>query len=217
MSTRILLADDHKIMRDGLRALLEAQPDLKVVGETDDGRMTVEKAKELAPDLVIMDLGMPEMNGIEATKEIVAHLPNIKVLALSIHSDRQFVAGMLAAGASGYLLKDCAFEELVQGIRAVLADQIYLSPSVTRVVVEDYVRHLTSVQSPAGSLLTPREREVLALLAQDKTTKEIAAILDISDKTILTHRQQIMNKLNIHKTTGLVKYAIREGLISVKS
>jgi DNA-binding NarL/FixJ family response regulator len=216
MSVTILLADDHKIVRDGLRVLLEAQPDLELVGEADDGRATVQLVKELGPDIVVMDVAMPDLNGIEATREILAHLPDVKVLGLSVHSDRQFVAGMLSAGASGYLLKDCAFEELIQAIQAVMAGEIYLSPSVTRIVVEDYVRLLSAPEVAGGSALTPREREVLTLLAQDKTAREIASLLDMSDRTVVTHRQQIMNKLNIHKTTGLVRYAISEGLISVE-
>jgi two-component system, NarL family, response regulator NreC len=214
MSFRILLADDHKIMRDGLRALLETQPDMEVVAETENGKLTVEKALEISPDVVIMDVGMPDLNGIEATRAIVEALPDIKVLGLSIHADKRFVAGMLKAGAVGYLLKDCAFEELVQAIRFVMAQKFYLSPSVAHVVVEDYVRHL-SVQHSSASGLTPRERQVLALLAEGKTTRQVSVLLQLSEKTIVSHRQQVMNKLNIHKVTELVKYAIREGMISL--
>jgi two-component system response regulator NreC len=214
MSFRILLADDHKIMRDGLRALLETQPDMEVVAETENGQVTVEKARELSPDVIIMDVGMPDLNGIEATRAIVETLPNIKVLGLSIHADKRFVAGMLKAGAAGYLLKDCAFEELVQAIRFVMAQKIYLSPSVAHIVVEDYVRYLSESRT-SSSGLTPRERQVLALLAEGKTTRQISVLLQLSEKTIVSHRQQVMSKLNIHKITELVKYAIREGMISI--
>jgi two-component system, NarL family, response regulator NreC len=214
MSIRILLADDHKIMRDGLRALLETQPDMEVVAETENGQVTVEKARELSPDVIIMDVGMPDLNGIEATRAIVEMLPNIRVLGLSIHADKRFVAGMLKAGAAGYLLKDCAFEELVQAIRFVMVQKIYLSPSVAHVVVEDYVRHLSESRT-SSSGLTPRERQVLALLAEGKSTRQISVLLQLSEKTIVSHRQQLMNKLNIHKVTELVKYAIREGMISI--
>lgn len=212
MSTRVLLADDHKIMRDGLRALLEKQVGMEVVAEAEDGRMTVQLARKLLPDLLIIDIGMPDLNGIDATRQIVAEAPGIKVIALSMHSDKRFVAQMFKAGASAYLLKDCAFEELSHAVRVVLAGHIYLSPEIAGPVMEDYVRHVTTADSSGFSVLTVREREVLQLLAEGKTTREIAARLNLSVKTIETHRQQIMTKLNVHTIADLIKYAIREGL-----
>lgn len=215
MNTRVLLADDHKIMRDGLRALLEKQAGMEVVAEAEDGRMTVRLARQLVPDLVIIDIGMPDLNGIDATRQIVAEAPGIKVIALSMHSDKRFVAQMFKAGASAYLLKDCAFEELSHAVRIVLAGRIYLSPEIAGPVMEDYVRHIASTDSSGFSILTAREREVLQLLAEGRTTKETASQLNLSVKTIETHRQQIMNKLNTHTIADLIKYAIREGLTSL--
>lgn len=216
MSVRVILADDHRIMRQGLRALLESEHDIEVVDEADNGRRTVQLAREMRPDVIVMDLTMPDLNGIEATRQIVADDPGIKVLALSMHSDKRFVAGVLGAGASGYLLKDCALEELVRAIRVVVAGQVYLSPGIAGVMVEGYVREATADELPMFSALTPREREVLQLIAEGKTTKEIASVLTVSVKTVETHRQQIMNKLDIHSVAELTKYAIREGLTSLE-
>jgi len=216
MNIRILLADDHKIMREGLRSLLEKKPDMEVVAEADDGRKTLQFARRLRPDVVVMDVSMPDMNGMEATRRITAELSGIKVVALSIHSDRRFVAGMLSAGASGYLLKDCAFEELENAIRAAVVNRTYLSNGIAGIVVEDYVRHLRKTESSAFSVLTAREREVLQLLAEGKNTKEIALSLDLSVKTVETHRRQLMDRLNVHSIAELTKYAIREGLTQVQ-
>jgi len=177
--------------------------------------MTVQMTRELTPDVVVMDIAMPDLNGIEATQRILAESPNVKIIALSMHSDRRFVGGMLKAGASGYLLKDCAFGELAQAIRAVQTNQSYLSPRIARVVVEEYVRQVGTGESTVASVLTAREREVLQLLAEGKSTKETASLLNLSVRTVEAHRQQIMNKLNIHKAAELVKYAIREGLITL--
>jgi two-component system, NarL family, response regulator NreC len=217
MTVRILLADDHKIVRDGLRALLENQPGMTVVAEADNGRATVRLARELLPNLVIMDIGMPDLNGIDATRQIINELPGVKVIALSMHSDRRFVVQMFRVGASGYLLKDCAFEELARAVLAVLKNQIYLSPAVAGPVVEDYIHHLAVADDAESSALSPREREVLQLLAEGKSTREAAALLCVSIKTVETHRQQIMSKLNIHNVAELIKYAIREGLTSLDS
>lgn len=214
MSIRILLADDHKIVREGLRALLEGQPDVKVVAEAEDGRTAVQLAQKLSPDVAIMDVTMPGLNGIEATRRIVAEVPGVRVIALSMHSDRRFVAEMFKAGASGYLLKDCAFEELARAINTVVANQLYLSPEIADVVVEDYVRHLTETNPWALSDLTSREREVLQLLAEGKSTRQIASDLHLSVNTVATHRQHIMEKLDIDNIAGLTKYAIRAGLTS---
>ncbi len=217
MSIRVFLADDHQIVREGLRTLLEKQPDMEVVGEAKTGREAVQLVQELLPHVVIMDIGMPDLNGIEATRQIVAKTQRVKVIALSMHSDKQFVVGMLKAGASGYLLKDSAFVELVQSIRAVVADRIFLSPKIVDTVIKDYTRLFPKIEISVFSILTPREREVLQLLSEGKTTKEIAFHLDVSIKTIETYRQQIMDKLDIHSIAELTKYAIREGLTSLES
>jgi len=217
MSIRILLADDHKIMREGLRTLLAQERDMEVVGEAQDGRATLQLARKAAPDVVIMDVVMPDLNGIEATRRIVADLPRTKVIALSMHSDKRFVVEMLKAGASAYLLKDCASEELIRSVRAVLADRTYLSPAVADIVLEDYVRHVPRDQVSAFSILTAREREILQLVAEGKVTKEIASCLHVSVKTVETHRKRIMEKLEVHSVADLVKYAVREGLTSLES
>jgi len=212
VSLKILLADDHKIVRDGLRTLLEKNTDITVVGEAEDGRRTVQFVKKLVPDIVIMDVAMPDLNGIEATRQIVTECPGVKVIAVSMHSDRRFVSEMLKAGASAYLSKDYAFDELENAIRTVVANKIYLSPDISGIVVENYVRQTPKPESSAFSLLSDREREVLQLLAEGKTAKEIADQLHVSIKTIETHRTNIMTKLDIHRIAELTKYAIREGL-----
>ncbi len=214
MTIQIIIADDHQIVRQGLRTLLEREPDMQVVAEAEDGRRTVTLARDFVPHVIVMDVEMPDMNGIEATMQILLEFPQIKVIALSMYSDRRFVTNMLKAGASGYLLKDCAFEELSQAIRLAMANRIYLSPGVADVVVKDYV-------SPAPtqsvfSVLTTREREVLQLLSEGKRTTQIAELLHISIKTVETHRQQIMHKLGIRSVAELTKYAIREGLTSLE-
>ncbi|MBW2149486.1 MAG: response regulator transcription factor [Deltaproteobacteria bacterium] len=214
MNIRILLADDHKIMREGLCSLLEKQNEMEVVAQAENGRMTVKLTRELAPDVVIMDVAMPDLNGIEATQQIISEFPSVKVIALSMYSDRQTVKGMLRAGASGYLIKDSAFEELAQGIRAVLANRIYLSTKITDVVVKDYARQVSKDKRSAFSLLTPREREILQLLAEGKSVKQIASSLHLSVNTVNTHRAQVMTKLDLHSIVELTKYAIREGLTS---
>ncbi|MEK6756283.1 MAG: response regulator transcription factor [Bacteroidota bacterium] len=217
MAINILMVDDHKIVRDGLRSLLEKEPGIKVIGEASSGREAVRFVSELKPDVVILDIGMPDLNGIDATRQMKARIPAMKILALSMHSDKRFVARMFAAGASGYLLKDCAFEELARAIRTVAQDQTYLSPSITSQVIKDYVRHLAESDSAGLEILTPREREVIQLLAEGKSTKHVAAALNISVKTVETHRSQIMEKLNIDSIANLTKFAIREGLTSLEA
>jgi len=216
MSTKVLIADDHKIVREGLKALIDKQESMQVVAEADNGLEAVRLARKLQPDVVIMDLGMPQMNGIEATREVTAREPGIKVIALSMHSDKRFVLQMIKAGASGYLLKDSAFEELITAIKTVVSNQSYLSPKITDVVIKDYLQTLSKGDVSAFSVLTAREREVLQLLAEGRSTKEIAASLNVSVKTVETHRQQIMDKLNIRSVAELTKYAIREGLTSLE-
>ena len=215
METTIMLADDHRLLREGLRALIEKEPDMRVVGEADNGRDAIELCRELSPDVVVMDIGMPDLNGIDATGQLLAENPYVRVLALSMHSDRQFAAGMLRAGASGYLLKDDAFEELAKAIRSVARGEVYLSAGITGVVVGDYVDRLEQPDGSAFTTLTPREREVLQLLAEGRTTKQAATSLHVSVKTIETHRQKIMEKLNIKTVAELTKYAVREGLTSL--
>ncbi|MDY6952243.1 MAG: response regulator transcription factor [Thermodesulfobacteriota bacterium] len=215
MSIRALLADDHRIMREGLRSLIDREKDMEVVAEADNGRRAVELALERRPDLVIMDISMRGLNGIDATCQITATGHNIKVLALSMHGDEQFVAEMLAAGASGYLLKDCAFDELVHAIRAVAANQSYLSPSISGILVQDYVSRLSGGDLSEASSLEAGEREVLQLLAEGKTSREIAACLRMSVRTVEARRRQIMTKLNLHNIAGLTKYAVRKGLTSL--
>lgn len=216
MSTRILLVDDHAILREGLWILLDKQHDMEVVAEAEDGRKALNLVRELVPDLVIMDITMPNLNGVEATHQIISEFPKTRVIALSIHSNRRFVAGMLKAGASGYILKECLFDELIQAIYMVTAGGVYLSPRITGVVVEDYVERLSAVVEPRLAALKDREREVLQLLAEGKSTKQIALELHVSTKTIEANRRQIMEKLDIHSVAELTKYAVREGLTSLE-
>jgi DNA-binding NarL/FixJ family response regulator len=216
MRTKIILADDHKIIREGLRSLIEKQPDMEVIAEAQDGLTTVNLVQKLKPDVVIMDIGMPEMNGIDATTKITTEYKTVKVIALSMHSDRRFVMQMLKAGAAGYLLKDSAFEELVSAIHAVITKQHYLSQKITDVVVQEYLQNLPRNESTVFTVLTAREREVLQLIAEGKSTKQTASVLNVSVKTIETHRQQIMEKLDMRSIAQLTKYAIREGLTSLE-
>ena len=212
MTMKILLADDHKIMREGLRALIDKQPGMTVAAEATDGREAVQLAGKLRPDVVIMDVTMPKLNGIEAARQIGAIAPESRVIALSIHSDRRFVSQMFKAGARGYLLKDCAFEELIRAIQTVADSQTYLSPAIAGVVVEEFVNGLEKQKQPSHPVLTARESEVLQLIAEGRTTKQIAGALQVSVKTVETHRRQIMMKLQLNSIAELTKYAIREGL-----
>ncbi|MBN2455137.1 MAG: response regulator transcription factor [Sedimentisphaerales bacterium] len=212
MSCRIILADDHTIVRHGLSKLLEQEKDMEVVAETKDGLSTVELVRKLSPDLVIMDIGMPDLNGIDATRQILRESSKVKILALSMHSSKNFVIQMLKAGALGYLLKECALEELTIAVKAVMANKTYLSPSITDVVIENYVRHSSDEDDTAFSVLSQREREVLQLIAEGNTTKQVARRLHISPKTVEGHRLRIMDKLNIDNIAQLTKYAIQEGL-----
>ncbi|MCF6289703.1 MAG: response regulator transcription factor [Desulfobacterales bacterium] len=216
MTIRILLADDHKIMRAGLCSLLEKQPDMEVVAEAENGRRAVQMTIEHKPDVVIMDVSMPELNGIEATRQIVAAVPGTRIIALSMYSDKRFVVGMLQAGAAGFLLKDCASQDLARAINAVASGKNYLSPEIAGVMIEDYV-HRFAVADATTQVLTAREREVLQLIAEGWATREIAGRLYVSVKTVETHRRKIMKKLDIHSVADLTKYAIREGLTSLES
>ena len=215
MDIKILLADDHKITRDGLKALLESQKNMIVIGEAENGRQAVRLASDLVPDVIVMDINMPELNGIEATRQIVAELPNTKIIALSMYSDKRYVVGMLKAGVSGYLLKNCAFDELVSAITAVVANQNYMSPKIADTVMKDYANILETNDSSPTALLTAREREVLQLIAEGMKTKDIATRIHVSVKTVETHRQQIMRKLNAKSVAELTKIALREGITSL--
>lgn len=214
MSTTILLADDHQLMREGLRALMSRQEDVEVVGEAVNGLQAFELARTLSPDVVIMDINMPELNGIEAARKITKHCPGVKVLALSVHSDQNVVLDMLRAGAVAYLLKDCALDELALAIRMVMAGNYYLSPAITGTVMEDFLHDHGELKTSL-SLLTTREREVLQLIAEGKSTRKIAEILEISAKTVETHRLRLMNKLGLRNVADLTKFALREGLTTL--
>lgn len=212
MSCRVILADDHRLVRDGLKSLLEQSPEITVVGVADTGRQLLSLLPQQAADLVLLDISMPDMNGIEATRQIVAEHPAIRIIILSMHSERHFVLEALNAGAHGYLLKDSAFTELVGAIQAVAAGGCYLSAKIAGIVVQDAIRPPQETIATAFSLLTPRERQVLQSIAEGKSTKEIAFAFKVSIKTIETQRQNTMRKLKIHNVAELTKYAIRQGL-----
>jgi two-component system, NarL family, response regulator NreC len=215
MAIKVLLADDHEIFRDGLRTLIEKEAGMEVVAEAENGRKIIKLAEKLSPDVIVMDITMPDLNGIEATRRIIAGKPHVKVIALSMHSDRRFVLGMLEAGAAGYLLKDCAFGELANAIRQVAAGNSYLSPKIADVVVKEYLNRGSQSASAGGAKLTSREREILQLLAEGLPTREIAGHINLSIKTIETHRRNIMEKLNMRSVAELTKYAVREGLVAL--
>jgi len=218
MEIRILVADKHRVVREAICSLLRNEFGMDIVGEAEDGRTAVQLARELRPDVIIMETSMPNLNGIEATRQIVHELPDVKVIALSAHSDRRSVCEMLKAGALGYLPKRCAFQELVSAIQNVVANRTYLSylsSHISRIVIEEYLHHAAEQGQSAYSVLTDREREVLQLIAEGKSTKVIARELYVSPKTIEWHRNQLMKKLNIESVAELVKYAISEGLTSI--
>ena len=216
MNIKLLIADDHAMMREGLKSLIEKEPSIEVVGEAGDGRQTVKMAREVGAHVVVMDVAMPDLNGIEATRKILKANQHIKVVGLSAHANRDFVREMLKAGASAYVLKSRAYEELVRAIKEVMKGKKYLSPDIARGVVDEYVE-MSSAQSenPAFVVLTEREREALQLLTEGSSTKETAGNLGVSVKTAETHRRNIMEKLNLHSMAELTKYAIREGITSV--
>ena len=212
---RVLLADDHKIVRDGLKALVDRCDDMEVVAEAECGRKAVSLARKHNPEIVIMDISMPNLNGIDATRQILEEIKGVKVIALSMHSDRQYVDGMLRAGVSGYLLKDCAADELIQCIRFVLTGRVCLSPGITGFLVNEYIQPAKGQVLADRTELSAREREVLQLIAEGRSTKDIADALHISIKTVESHRKNIMEKANLHTVAELTKYAIRHGLTSV--
>lgn len=212
MATRIVLADDHRIMREGLRACLGREKTMEVVGEAENGRQAVELALRLRPDVVIMDISMPDLNGFEATRQILKGSPRTKVVALSMHMEERHVSEMLRAGAAGYLKKDCGFGELVRAVRAVTQGQVYLCPNATGIVVQEHVAAAPGSSTSAFSRLAPREREVLQLMSEGKNTKAIALTLDLSVKTVETYRKRLMDKLKVYTVAELTRYAIREGI-----
>jgi DNA-binding NarL/FixJ family response regulator len=212
---KVMLAEDHHIVREGLRGLLEKQSDMEVVGEARNGREAVRLCRQLRPDIVVMDISMPDLNGIDATRQILEEDEKVKVIALSMHSDKHFVDGMLRAGVKGYLLKDCVTEELIQCIHTVSSGRIYLSPSITPMLVREFVQPTRNDVMPASVELSGREREVLQMIAEGRSTKEIADSLFISVKTVETHRKNIMRKTGLFTVAELVKYSIRNGLTSV--
>jgi two-component system response regulator NreC len=214
MAIRLIIADDHQLMRDGLKALLAADTNIQVVGEASSGTETVDLVGKLSPHIIVMDVAMPDLNGIEATRRIKRLNPNAKILGLSAHADYRFVIEMLKAGASGYLLKHTAYEELTRAIEAIMNGKKYLSPDITGVVVDTHLSPNAAANS-AFAVLTEREREVLQLLSEGLATKEIASQLRVSVKTVETHRRNIMEKLNLHSVAELTKYALREGITSL--
>lgn len=212
---RILLADDHTILRDGIRSLLENEPDITVIGEAKDGHSAVKMACDLSPDLVLMDISMPLLNGLEATWQIKRDCPHIKILVLSMYENEEYIRQALASGAMGYILKYATAPELLNAIRAVHRGEAILSPAITRLVIEDYLRWGDIQKPDIDNGLSPREREVLQLIAEGYTNKKIAEILSISIKTVQAHRGNLMSKLDLHDRTELIKYAIRKKIIEV--
>ncbi len=213
---RVLIADDHVIVREGLRALLEAQPDIKVVGEAADGEEAVKKTREVQPDIVLMDITMPGMNGLEATRQIRQHSPDVKILALTMHEGNEYFFKILDAGASGYFIKGGSSSELISALRAVWGGDVFLYPTMAKKLLSDYLRRVRTGQDKESyDGLTNREREILKLIAEGHTNQEIAELLVLSTATVQTHRAHIMAKLGLHSRTELIKYAIRRGFITL--
>lgn len=215
MKTKILLADDHKLMREGLKAILENDKSFEVVAQASNGRQVISLAEKIRPDVIIMDISMPDTNGIESTKRILTDHPKIKIIALSMHTDKRTIREMLKAGAKGYLPKDCARDELNQAVKSVVRNKVYLSPEIAENVTEGFIYGSEPDGTTARTILSPRELEVLQLLAEGNSTKELAYQLHISIKTVETHRKNISVKLGIHSVAELTKYAVREGLTSI--
>jgi DNA-binding NarL/FixJ family response regulator len=215
MAVKILIADDHQIVREGLRAMFEKEAEMEVIGEAEDGITAVQLACELRPDVIVLDVNMPEMDGIDATRRLLKELPDTKIIALSMYSKRAYIKKMLEAGASGYLLKGGAFTELIKAINTVLAGEVYLCSTVATVLVDDYVDHSGRDMGSLAGQLTARELEILNLLTEGKPSKEISQLLDISVQAVDTNRRRIMQKLGIESFAELIKYAIREGLVSI--
>jgi two-component system response regulator NreC len=215
MTIRILVADDHCIVREGLCSLIKEYPEYVVAGQAESGREAVALTRRLGPEVVIMDISMPDLNGIDATRMCIETFPQVKVIALSVHSDRRYVLGMLKAGAKAYILKESAFQELIQAIKAVRNDEVYMSPKVAATVVDDILRRKEPGSLSAFEVLTVKEREVLQMIAEGRPTRRMAAVLNVSIKTVEARRTAIKHKLNLRSIAELTKYAIREGLTSV--
>ena len=216
MSIRIALCDDHQIIREGLRSLLDKQKDMTVVGEGTNGHDAIRLAQESSPDVMVIDVAMPDLNGISAARRLRLDFPTLRILALSMHSDKHFVTGMLEAGASGYMLKDCAFSELATAIRALMGGGIYISPRIAGDVLHEFAQRVKPTRKATGVELTDREKEILQLIAEGHSTKKISSTLHVSVKTVETHRQHIMQKVGVHNIASLTKYAIREGLTTLE-
>lgn len=211
---KILIADDHEILRDGLKSMIDRQEDMEIVGTVGTGRSAVRIARELRPDVVVMDIKMPDINGIDATRQILKNIKNTRVLCLSMHKEQSLIKSMFEAGASGYLVKDCAGRELINAIKSVREGKTYISPSIAGDVVQGYMRNMEEgAQDSVYSQLSPREREILQLIAEGYNTKEIADKMDISDKTVAAHRLSVMETLDLHSVADLTRYAIRHGLV----
>jgi len=211
---RVLLADDHALVRAGIRSLLEGLEGMLVAGETGDGRDALELAAQRSPHVVLLDIGLPGMNGVEVAARLAKERPEARVIILSMHATEEYVSQALQAGASGYLLKDASVAELELAIRAVARGETYLSPAISKTVIDEYVRRVGSAPASPAAVLTPRQREILQLLAEGHSTKQIAHGLGVSVKTVETHRAQLMDRLSIHDLAGLVRYAIRVGLVT---
>ncbi|MFA5419292.1 MAG: response regulator transcription factor [Bacteroidales bacterium] len=214
MPIKILIADDHQLFREGLITLLSESQDIEILAQTEDGKQTIDKAKKLNPDIIIMDIGMPLINGIEATGILRVEAPGIKVIALTMHAEKHFIKGMLEAGAYGYLFKNCAYDELIEAIHTVYSGKKYLSNDITEVIIHDYIG-VEKVTHSDETQLSEREREILKLIAEGKSSREISDTLFISVKTVGTHKQHILEKLKLNSTADLVKYAIKKGVISL--
>ena len=212
---KILIVDDHKIVREGLRMILERESDIEVVAEAENGRTALSLAEKFSPDLVLLDISMPDLNGIEVVQQLLQRRSNLPILILSMCAEKEFVIEAFSAGAKGYLLKDCAATDLVVAIRSIFAGGIYLGQKAAELIVQEYIHPGFEPEAGTKNRLSPRETEILRFIANGKNTKEIAYALDLSTKTIETHRQNLMKKLNIHSIAGLVKYAIREGVVPV--
>jgi two-component system response regulator NreC len=213
---KILIADDHGVVRQGLKALIETEAGMQVIGEASDGQEVVQMARQLSPDIILMDIVMPNLNGVEATRQILGENPDIRIIALSVHFDKHFVTEMLKAGASGYVLKSCLFDEVLRAIQTVGVGDYYLSPKIADIVVDDYKYYMDVANKSAEVRLTRRERQLVQLLAEGRSTKQIALSLHVSPKTVDSNRRQIMNKLGVFSVAELTKYAIREGLTSAE-
>jgi len=215
MTTKVLIADDHQLFREGLANLLSSAPDIEVIAEAEDGKEATEKAKQLKPDVLLIDIGMPHMNGIEATRILKKEMPELKIIAVSMHSDRQFVKGILEAGADGYLLKNCTYRQLIDAIQSVNLGKKYLSDDITEMIIKGYLDP-SETEAETYTELSEREMEILKLYAEGKSTREISEKLFISVKTVGTHKQHILEKLGLKTNADMVKYAIKEGLIQLQ-